>query len=126
MPVSPRAYSADMAEYPDARISAAERDRALRELSEHFSTGRLNVTEFEQRTAAAAAATTSNELAALFADLPGAEHPAGTEHIALPWRAYLVAAAIFVSLPLAYFHNLLWLLLVPLTVGVWAFAVLDR
>jgi hypothetical protein len=40
-----------MAEYPDARINAAERDRALLELSEHFSTGRLNVTEFEERTA---------------------------------------------------------------------------
>jgi hypothetical protein len=111
-----------MVEYPDARISAAERDRALLELSEHFSTGRLTVTEFEERTAAAAAATTGDELAALFSDLPGAAHPAGGDRIAVPWPVCLVAGTIFVTLPLAYFHNALWLLLIPVTVGIWAVA----
>lgn len=125
--VAGRAYSAGMVEYPDARISVAERDRALLELSEHLGTGRLNVTEFEERTAAAAAAMTTHELAALFADLPGATHPAGEERIAIPWSACLVAAALLVAPPLAYFlHNALWLLLIPLTVGIWALARRDR
>jgi Domain of unknown function (DUF1707) len=115
-----------MAEYPDARVSAAERDRALVELSDHFSTGRLDVTEYEERTAAAVAATTINELAALLADLPGPAHPAGDERIAFPWAACSAAAVTFIALPLAYFHNVLWLLLIPVAVGVRVLAGRDR
>jgi hypothetical protein len=116
-----------MVEYPDARISAVERDRALLELSEHFSTGRLNATEFEERTAAAVAATTSNQLAALVADLPGAAHPAGDDRIAFPWPTCFVVAALAVAPPLAFFlHNALWLLLIPVAVGLWALARRDR
>jgi hypothetical protein len=115
-----------MGQNPNVRISAAERDRALQELSEHFSTGRLNPTEFEQRSAAAVAATTRNELAALFADLPAAGHLAGDARITVPWPVGLVAAAIVVSPPLALFlHNVLWLLLIPVAVGIWALSRRD-
>jgi hypothetical protein len=59
-----------MGEFGDARIGAAERERALADLSEHFGAGRLSVAEFEERTTAVAAADTRNALLALFADLP--------------------------------------------------------
>ena len=46
----------------DLRVSDADRDRAIAELSEHFQAGRLTADEFEERTGRA--------LAALFTDLP--------------------------------------------------------
>lgn len=61
-----------MAEAPEIRISDTERERALRELIAHFSAGRLTLPEFDNRSAAAYAASTRTELAELFVDLPGA------------------------------------------------------
>ncbi|MEC3920235.1 DUF1707 SHOCT-like domain-containing protein [Nocardia sp. CDC160] len=52
------------------RISTADRERALRELSQHFGNGRLTLTEFEDRSAAVTTATSLNQLAQLFIDLP--------------------------------------------------------
>lgn len=54
----------------DIRVSDADRDRALTELSEHFQTGRLTQEEFEDRSGRALAARTGDELRGLFADLP--------------------------------------------------------
>ena len=56
------------------RISDADRDRAVAELSEHFQAGRLTTEELEDRTARALQARTAADLAALFADLPR-QHP---------------------------------------------------
>jgi hypothetical protein len=53
------------------RVSDADRDRAVAELSEHFQAGRLTVDELEDRTGRALQARTGGELAELFADLPG-------------------------------------------------------
>lgn len=61
-----------MTDSPDARVSAAERDRALQELSRHFSLGRLSTDDFDVRSARAVAAVTRPQLAGLFADLPTA------------------------------------------------------
>ncbi len=58
----------------DIRISNAERDEAVSTLGMHLSTGRLELAEFDERCAGAAAARTRGELEALFADLP-APHP---------------------------------------------------
>jgi hypothetical protein len=54
----------------DLRISDADRDRALAELSEHFQAGRLDADEFEDRSGRALRARTARELTDLFADLP--------------------------------------------------------
>jgi len=54
----------------DVRISDADRDRALTELSEAFQVGRLTIEEFDQRSGQVLGSRTGRELTALFADLP--------------------------------------------------------
>jgi hypothetical protein len=54
----------------DLRVSDAERDRAVAELSEHFQTGRLTQEEFEDRSGRALRSRTGGELTELFTDLP--------------------------------------------------------
>lgn len=58
----------------DLRIGTSERDLVMVLLGEHMSAGRLEIAEYEQRCAQAAAARHRSEVAALFADLP-APHP---------------------------------------------------
>jgi uncharacterized protein DUF1707 len=60
----------------DLRVSDADRDRAVAELSEHFQTGRLTHEEFEERSGRALQARTGKELSELFADLPRSMQPA--------------------------------------------------
>ncbi len=59
-------------DYPSGalRVSDADRDRAIAELSEHFQAGRLTTEELEDRTGRALQARTARELAELFTDLP--------------------------------------------------------
>src|SRR4029077_7301915 len=57
------------------RGPAADRDRAIAELSEHYQAGRLTTEEFEDRTGRALQARTSADLAALFTDLPRRQAP---------------------------------------------------
>ena len=59
-------------DYPSGglRVSDADRDRVIAELSEHFQAGRLTVEELEDRTGRALQARTAGELAGLFTDLP--------------------------------------------------------
>ena len=52
------------------RVSDADRDQAVAELSEHFQAGRLTAEELEDRTGRALQARTAGELAELFTDLP--------------------------------------------------------
>jgi uncharacterized protein DUF1707 len=54
----------------DLRVSDADRDRAISELSEHCQAGRLTADEFDERSGQALQARTGKELAILFADLP--------------------------------------------------------
>jgi hypothetical protein len=58
--------------YPhgDLRVSDADRDRALSELSLAFQAGRITADEFEQRSGLALGASTGKELTGLLADLP--------------------------------------------------------
>lgn len=60
--------------YPpgDLRVSDADRDAVLSELSEHFQAGRLTAAEFDDRAGRALAARTGKELAVLMSDLPSA------------------------------------------------------
>jgi hypothetical protein len=64
-------------DYPSGslRVSDADRDRAIAELSEHYQAGRLTTEEFEDRTGRALQARTSADLAALFTDLPRRQAP---------------------------------------------------
>jgi len=57
------------------RVSDADRDRAIAELSEHYQAGRLSTEEFEDRTGRALQARITADLAALFSDLPRREAP---------------------------------------------------
>lgn len=54
----------------DIRIGNDERGRALDALGQHFTSGRLDHTEYEERVQLAAAAHTRSELDKLFGDLP--------------------------------------------------------
>lgn len=54
----------------DLRASNQERDEVVTLLREQLSAGRLDLVEFEDRTATAMAARTPRELAVLFEDLP--------------------------------------------------------
>lgn len=54
----------------DIRVSDAERDLAVAELSEHFQFGRLTQEEFGDRSARALGARTGADLSGLFTDLP--------------------------------------------------------
>lgn len=54
----------------DFRVSDAERDQAVAELSEHFQAGRLTQEEFEDRSGRALQARTRSDLTGLFTDLP--------------------------------------------------------
>jgi Domain of unknown function (DUF1707) len=78
------------------RVSDADRDRAIAELSENFQSGRLTQDEFEERSGQALQARTGPELSELFTDLP--EQPAATlpppeDHQAAPMPGYHGPAA---------------------------------
>ena len=64
----------------DLRVSDADRDRALSELSEAFRVGRITADEFDQRSGQALRARTGKELTALLADLPLDGPPATRTH----------------------------------------------
>ena len=57
-------------------VSPASRERVIALLTERYAQDHLSLDEFERRAAAAYAARTPDELAALTADLPGGEVPA--------------------------------------------------
>ena len=54
----------------DLRVSDAERDRAVSELSGAFQAGRITAEEFDRRSTQALSARTGTELTATVADLP--------------------------------------------------------
>jgi hypothetical protein len=96
MDTSPRASAAGY-----LRVSDADRDSALAELSEHFQAGRLTAAELDERTGQALSARTGEDLAGLMADLPplavaevtGAAGPRRAGYrAAAAWAAVAVAA----------------------------------
>jgi hypothetical protein len=66
-----RTYPSD-----DQRVSDADRDHAVSELSEAFQVGRITADEFEQRSGRALSARTGKELTDLFTDLQKDNVPA--------------------------------------------------
>lgn len=73
------------------RISDADRDLAIAELSEHFQAGRLTMDELQERTGQALQARTGQDLVRLFTDLPRnrppATDPAPPQAAPAPWTA---------------------------------------
>jgi hypothetical protein len=61
------------------RVSDAERDMVVSQLSEHFQAGRLTTEEFDERAGLALGARTRSDLTTLMTDLPG-----GTRALAWP------------------------------------------
>ena len=88
--------------YPsgDFRVSDADRDRALSELSDAFQVGRLTADEFDQRSGQALRARTGKELTALLADLPVERAPAARS-TALDRNQRLVATRVAFGASLA-------------------------
>jgi hypothetical protein len=83
------------------RVSDADRDRAIAELSEHYQAGRLSTEELQDRTGRALQARTAADLAALFTDLPRQRQVPATPAAApaspgfrLPARPYVAPFAI--------------------------------
>lgn len=93
--------------YPpgDSRVSDADRDQAVSELSEAFQVGRITADEFDQRSTQALGARTGKELSALLDDLTPSRAPAARagalEHarVLAPWVAMAASAA--AAIPLA-------------------------
>jgi hypothetical protein len=110
-----------MAESPDIRIGTAEREDAMRRLSDHFAAGRLSVAEFDERSGRVAAAMTRGELAPLFADLPepvgAAPAAAAPEHHRShkPEVQGSVMGLIVIAALVLFFltHIWVWFLLIP-------------
>ncbi|WP_114560821.1 DUF1707 SHOCT-like domain-containing protein [Desertihabitans aurantiacus] len=69
---------------PVLRVGDAERTRTCELLSSHYSQGRLEPAELEDRLAAAMAARTQADLARLLADLPRLDAPAAQPPVRRP------------------------------------------
>ena len=89
-------------DYPPGglRVSDADRDRAIAELSEHFQACRLSAEELEDRTGRALQTRTAGELAQLFTDLPR-QQAAMTGTAATPARAGSFRPALIPAAPIA-------------------------
>jgi len=118
-----------VSEQPEVRVGTAEREAAQNELNEHFSQGRLEVPEFEERSSLVAGARTRSDLDTVFHDLPRAPATVDPDAVAKPsqtrnWRHTVIGATPFIAVVLFFLLNghfdQAWLvfLLVPLVGGV--------
>jgi DUF1707 SHOCT-like domain len=85
--------------YPpgDMRVSDADRDRALRELSEAFQAGRITADELDERSGQALGARTGRELSAVLADLPVDRAPVARTTAADPARRFLATRTAYAA-----------------------------
>jgi hypothetical protein len=100
------------------RVSDAERQEVADRLAEHFSSGRLDQAEFDERVGKAMSAKTRADLNGLFEDLPETGAPAATDPADLagqPRRRHrhpILLAALIVFVAIAAAHvvwPLLWI-----------------
>lgn len=120
----------------EVRVGDRDRDRAIALLGEHFSAGRLDIEEFDDRCTRAAAARFRSELLALFEDLPeprpelATAPPLRTDtseaNVPNPRarRAGLLAVGVsvlVVLVALAWFSRQVWLLIPVLGFGLFWF-----
>jgi Flp pilus assembly protein TadB len=97
------------------RVSDAERQAVADRLAEHFSSGRLDQAEFDERVGRAMSAKTRADLNGLFDDLPETGAPAATDQAGQPRRRHrhpILLAALIVFVAIAAAHvvwPLLWI-----------------
>ena len=98
------------------RVSDAERQAVADRLAEHFSSGRLDQAEFDERVGRAMSAKTRADLNGLFDDLPETGAPAATDPSAGQLRRRrrhpVLLAALIVFVAIAATHvvwPLLWI-----------------
>jgi len=97
------------------RVSDAERQSVADRLAEHFSSGRLDQSEFDERVGRAMSAKTRADLNGLFDDLPETGAPAATDPTGQPSRRrrhpiLLVALIVFIAIAAAHVvWPLLWI-----------------
>jgi hypothetical protein len=98
------------------RVSDAERQAVADRLAEHFSAGRLDQAEFDERVGRAMSAKTRADLNGLFDDLPETGAPAATDPAAGQLRrrnrhpVLLAALIVFVAIAAAHvMWPLLWI-----------------
>ena len=100
------------------RVSDAERQAVADRLAEHFSSGRLDQAEFDDRVGRAMSAKTRADLNGLFDDLPETGAPAATDPagpVSQPRRRHrhpILLAALIVFVAIAATHvvwPLLWI-----------------
>jgi uncharacterized protein DUF1707 len=98
------------------RVSDAERQAVADRLAEHFSSGRLDQAEFDERIGRAMSAKTRADLNGLFDDLPETGAPAATDPSAGQLRrrrrhpVLLAALIVFVAIAAAHVvWPLLWI-----------------
>jgi hypothetical protein len=90
------------------RVSDAERQQVVDQLSQHFAEGRLDQAEFDERSSRAMTAKTRADLGGLFDDLPETGAPAVPE---LPRRRHrhpILTLVLIVVIALAAAHVLAW------------------
>jgi hypothetical protein len=90
--------------YPpgDFRVSDADRDQALSELTAAFQAGRITADEFDQRSGQTLRSRTGKDLTALLADLP-VEHAPATRTTGMEPAHRVVAARVSVVAAVAAF-----------------------
>ena len=100
------------------RVSDAERQAVADRLAEHFSSGRLDQAEFDERVGKAMSAKTRADLKGLFEDLPETGAPAATDPAGPTGQlrrrhrhpVLLVALIVFVAIAAAHVvWPLLWI-----------------
>ena len=111
-----RNWFAGPAQDQHMRVSDAERQAVADRLAEHFSSGRLDQAEFDDRVGRAMSAKTRADLNGLFDDLPetgapaATDQPAGQLHRRRRHPVLLVALIVFVAIAAAHVvWPLLWI-----------------
>ena len=108
------------------RVSDAERQAVADRLAEHFSSGRLDQPEFDERVGRAMSAKTRADLNGLFDDLPETGAPAATDpstgQLRRRHRHPVLLAALIVFVAIAAAHVVWPLLWVGFLVAIVLFA----
>jgi hypothetical protein len=114
---------------PGMRVGDTERNQVAEALSEHYSAGRLDSTEFKERLDKAMAAKTRGDLTGLLSDLPllapPAPPPAPRRRRVAVWVA-VAAFILFLSVPWRaapggwwWFPHIPWLLIGIIALVAW-------
>ncbi len=107
------------------RASDAERNEVSERLSRHFTDGRLDQAEFQQRLGRAMGATTRGDLAGLFDDLPRlADDPAVPVHRPRRFRpvlgvVVLLVVSLWIAGTVASFVHFSWVLVAVVLLLFW-------